>query len=138
MSVQYLDLADYLAVACEVTGIELATVAKIADIGLADSALHAPMAGFGGVELYPDFLDKAAVLVVRLAKNHALPDGNKRCAWVLLRLFVELNGWAWDPYPSVDEAEASVIAVASGDWREEQMAVWLARHLRPPDERAGR
>lgn len=84
------------------------------------------MAGFGGVELYPGFLDKAAVLVVRLAKNHALPDGNKRCAWVLLRLFVELNGWAWDPYPSVDEAEASVIAVASGDWREEQMAVWLA------------
>jgi hypothetical protein len=39
-------------------------------------------AGFSGQELYPDFVDKAAVLVVRLAKNHPLPDGNKCAAWV--------------------------------------------------------
>ena len=44
MSVRYLDLTDYLAIACEVTDLELATVIKIADVGLADSALHAPMA----------------------------------------------------------------------------------------------
>jgi Fic family protein len=31
---------------------------------------------------YPDFVDKAAVLLVRLVKNHPLPDGNKRAAWV--------------------------------------------------------
>jgi hypothetical protein len=41
VSVQYLDLTDYLAIACEVTGLELATVVKIADVGLADFALHA-------------------------------------------------------------------------------------------------
>jgi prophage maintenance system killer protein len=61
------------------------------EVNLADSALHAPAAGFGETDLYPDFVDKAAVLVVRLAKNHPLPDGNKRCAWVALRLFVEIN-----------------------------------------------
>jgi death on curing protein len=38
------------------------------------------VAGWGEEELYPDFVDKAAVLVVRLAKNHPLPDGNKRAA----------------------------------------------------------
>jgi alkylation response protein AidB-like acyl-CoA dehydrogenase len=32
-------------------------------------------------EFYPDFVDKAAVLLVRLARNHPLPDGNKRVAW---------------------------------------------------------
>jgi death-on-curing protein len=37
-------------------------------------------AGFGDEDLYPDFVDKSAVLVVRLAKNHPLPDGNKRAA----------------------------------------------------------
>jgi death-on-curing protein len=136
MSVEYLDLTDYLAIASEVTGLELATVLKIADIGLADSALHAPMAGFSGHELYPDFVDKAAVLVVRLAKNHPLPDGNKRAAWVSLRLFVELNAWRWDPYPSVDEAEAAVLAVAGGEWREEEAATWLRQHLRPPEPRS--
>jgi len=35
-------------------------------------------------------VDKAAVLVVRLAKNHPRPDGNKRVAWVALRLFVDI------------------------------------------------
>jgi prophage maintenance system killer protein len=39
---------------------------------LADSALHAPAAGFGDQDLSPDFVDKGAVLVVRLAKTHPL------------------------------------------------------------------
>jgi len=29
---------------------------------------------------YPDFVDKAEILVTRIAKNHPLPDGNKRLA----------------------------------------------------------
>ncbi|MHB1444816.1 MAG: hypothetical protein ACYCTI_00935 [Acidimicrobiales bacterium] len=35
---------------------------RSARVGLLDSALHAPAAEFGGQELYPDFVDKAAVL----------------------------------------------------------------------------
>ncbi len=38
---------------------------KVTDLNLADSALHAPAAGFGDTDFYPDFVDKAAVLVVR-------------------------------------------------------------------------
>ena len=91
MSVEYLDLADYLAIAEAVTGRDDKTILRVAQLGLADSALHAPGAGFGDVEFYPDFVDKAAVLVVRLAKNHPLPDGNKRVAWVALRMFIEIN-----------------------------------------------
>jgi prophage maintenance system killer protein len=49
-----------------------------AKLDLADSALHAPLASFGGEEFYPDFCDKAAVLLVRLAKNHPVLDGTKR------------------------------------------------------------
>jgi prophage maintenance system killer protein len=52
----------------------------IEDIHLADSALHAPRAGFGGVEFYPDVPMKAAVLCAHLVWNHPLPDGNKRVA----------------------------------------------------------
>lgn len=93
MSVEYLELADYLAIAVEVTRLSVDTITRVANLDLADSALHAPAAGFGDTEFYPDFIDKAAVLIVRLAKNHPLPDGNKRTAWVALRVFVDLNGW---------------------------------------------
>jgi death on curing protein len=114
VSVEYLDLAD-LAIAAEVTGLDVDALSRTARLGLADSALHAPAAGFGDTDLYPGFVEKAAVLVVRLAKNHPLPDGNKRAAWVSLRLFIEINGWTWEVRLSVDDAERAVLSVAS--WR---------------------
>jgi len=107
---------------------------NVTNIDLADSALHAPAAGFGDDDFYPDFVDKAAVLLVRLARNHPLPDGNKRAAWVSLRLFVEVNEWIWDPMPAIDDAESAVLAVASGSWDEAETAEWLRNHLRPVGE----
>ncbi len=129
MTVEYLDLADYVAIAAEVTNLDAATVMKVANLDLADSALHAPAAGFGETEFYPGFVDKAAVLIVRLAKNHPLPDGNKRVAWVALRMFIEINGWSWAERPSVDEAEQVVLAIAAGEWDEDRTAEWLGVHL---------
>lgn len=73
MSVEHLDLSDFLAIAAAVTGLDIDTIIKITDLNLADSALHAPAAGFGDTDFSPDFVDKAAVLVVRLARNHPLP-----------------------------------------------------------------
>jgi death-on-curing protein len=134
VNVEYLDLADYLAIAQAVTGLDLQTVINITNADLADSALHAPAAGFGDDDFYPDFIDKAAVLLVRLARNHPLPDGNKRAAWVSLRLFVDINNWRWDPTPSIDDAETAVLAVASGDWDEASTASWLGTYLRQPAE----
>lgn len=130
MTVRYLALDDYLAIAVEVTGQPLEALIGAAKTDLADSALHAPAASFSGEEFYPDFVDKAAVLVVRLAKNHPLPDGNKRAAWVSLRLFLAYNDWVFDPYPSVDEAEAVVLAIAAGTWNEQVTADWLRPRLR--------
>lgn len=72
------------------------------------------------------------MLLVRLAKNHPLPDGNKRAAWVSLRLFVDINDWTWRTTPSVDEAEQAVLAVAAGTWGESDAAAWLRGHLAPP------
>lgn len=88
---RYLTLAEFLWLAEQVTGLPSSTLAKASRMELADSALHAPQAGFGEVEFYPDPYDKAAVLTCRLAWNHPLPDGNKRAAWACLLLFVDLN-----------------------------------------------
>jgi death-on-curing protein len=132
VNVEYLDLADFLIIAEEVTGINVQVLSKMASLPLADSALHPPQAGFGDTDRYPDFVDKAAVLLVRLARNHPLPDGNKRAAWVSLRMFVVINDWSWDPTPDVDDAERTVMAIASGDFDEVATAEWLRQHLVSP------
>lgn len=44
---RYLALAEYLQLAEPVTGKEATVLAKTARLDLADSALHAPSAGFG-------------------------------------------------------------------------------------------
>jgi death-on-curing protein len=126
VNIDYVDLVDYVAIAVEVTGLDAETIIRAARLDLADSALHAPAAGFGEVEFYPDFVTKAAVLV---AKNHPLPDGNKRAAWVALRAFIDVNGWPWEPMPTVDEAEQAMLAIAAGRWDHEQTAAWLAERL---------
>ncbi len=132
MSIRYVELVDYLAIAAEVTGMDTDTLTRVAKIDLAESALHAPAAGFGETEFYPDFIEKAAVLVVHLAKNHPLPDGNKRAAWVALRLFIAINDWSWRTMPTVDDAEQAVLAIAAGTWSQDDMDAWLRHHLAPP------
>jgi death on curing protein len=134
VTVEYLELSDYLAIAAAVTGLDVTTLTHVTRLSLADSALHAPAAGFGGVELYPEFVDKAAVLLVRLAKNHPLPDGNKRAAWVSMRMFVEMNGWKWSSYPHVDDAESTVVAISASELDEAGTAAWLRRFLAAPDQ----
>lgn len=121
---EYLDLADYLLIAEAVLGVPAESIARWPGIGLAESALHAPAAAFGGVELYPDVMDKAAVLCSRLARNHPLPDGNKRVAYLAMLEFLARNEVEWAP-PSVDETVATIERVAAGSISEGELADWL-------------
>lgn len=120
---RYLTLAEAVTIAEAVTGIEAATLTRVARLELLDSALHAPRAAFGDVEFYPEFVDKAAVLVVRIARNHPLPDGNKRLAWQSLTVFCALNGHALRV--QLDDAIETVLAIAAGELDEADVADWL-------------
>lgn len=131
MTTRYIDLAEYLWLAEQVTGVAATVLAKASRVDLADSALHAPAAGFGDEDFYPDPYDKAAVLCCRLAWNHPLPDGNKRAAWAALVLFIDLNDGLWDPDPpDVDQAEEAMLAVAAGEVDEAWLAEWLRERVR--------
>ena len=133
--IHYLALAEYFWLAEQVTGVDADTLAKASRSELADSALHAPQAGFGDVEFYPDLYDKAAVLVCRLARNHPLPDGNKRAAWAALVMFIDLNHGIWDPDPpDIDRAEEAMLAIAAGDVDETWTAAWLKERVRFDDQ----
>jgi death on curing protein len=71
-------------------------------------------------------IEKAAVLCARLARNHPLPDGNKRVAYLALLEFLARNGVEWTP-PSVEETVATVEGVAAGRVSERELADWLRK-----------
>ena len=124
---RYLSLAEALTIAEAVTGVDAATLARISRLELLESALHAPQAGFGEVEFYPEFVEKAAVLTVRITKNHPLPDGNKRLAWQALTIFSALNGYTLEV--PADDAVELMVGVAAGDLDEVAVGAWLAERL---------
>ncbi len=125
---RYISLAEALIVAESVTALDIVTLTRSSRLNPLDSALHAPQASFDGIELYPDFVDKAAVLAVRIVKNHPLLDGNKRLSWGCLNMFVELNGGQL--HAEVDDAVAAMFSVASGEIDEIEFSTWLNGRLR--------
>lgn len=78
---------------------------------------------------YPDCADKAAVLTVRTAKNHPLPDGNKRLAWQSLTMFCILNGYRLEV--ATGDAVDLVLEIAAGEVTETEVAAWLTERLQP-------
>ena len=125
---EYRDLADYLLIAEAVLGVAAEEIARWPGIGLAESALACAGGRVRGRRAVPDVVDKAAVLCVRLARSHPLPDGNKRVAYVALLEFLARNGVEWMP-PSADETVAMIERVAAGKVSERELADWLRATL---------
>ncbi len=117
-------LDDYADLAAHVLGCEVEAVHRLPRISLAESALHAPFAEFGGVLAYPDVVDQGAVLLVHLAKNHPLPDGNKRAAFLITARFLDANGLVWGE-PDVQADAGMVERVAAGDATHDDVVDWL-------------
>lgn len=86
--VRYLQIDEILAIARKVNGTEH----SVRDMGLLVSAIERPRTDVFGSELYPTPHEKAAALLHSVARNHALIDGNRRTAWLAMRVFLRLNG----------------------------------------------
>ncbi|MCC5949918.1 MAG: Fic family protein [Nitriliruptoraceae bacterium] len=132
MAFEYLDLADFLLIAEAVLDIPAEDLARVARMELAESALHAPAATFGGVEFYPDLASKTAVLAARLINNHPLPDGNKRVGYLCALEFVARNGGTWTHPPDDlegDDTVAMIEGVAAGKIDEDTFTAWITERL---------
>lgn len=120
----YLELGDYCEIAAELLGTTPEQIERLPRIALADSALATPRAGFGDQDAYPTLIEKAAVLVEHLARNHPLPDGNKRAAFVCVWLFLEANG---RPFRGEDaDADVPMVEkIAAGEATPNEIIRWL-------------
>jgi death-on-curing protein len=119
----------YVAAAARVLGVSKQQVERFPNLALAESALAAPFAGFGDHDAYPTFELKAAVLLEHLARNHPLPDGNKRAAFVVTVLFCESNGRSWAaPDPQIDAV--MVERVAAGEVDLVTLSEWIGQRTR--------
>jgi death-on-curing protein len=119
--IDYLTVDDLLEIAAGVVG-----HVEVRDVGLLASASARPAATVFGAEAYPSFPEKVAALLHALARNHPLLDGNKRLAWSAARVFCVMNGR--DLRFGVDEAEALMLAVATGDLDVPDLTTALERH----------
>ena len=97
------------------------------DRGALESAVRQPLQSFGGQELYPTLIEKAAALGFFLVANHPFIDGNKRVGHAALEVTLILNGFEIDA--AVEEQERVIIAVASGESSREELTAWLESHV---------
>jgi death on curing protein len=135
VSIDYLELADFLLIAEAVLQTPAKEIAQDSSLNLADSALHAPRARFVGEEFYPEFPKKAAVLGAHLVKNHPLRDGNVQVALVATVEFCARNGFRWSPPPSDEDGQATadvflrLAAAPISDAVIEELAGWIAERI---------
>jgi death-on-curing protein len=99
------------------------------DLGLLEAALSQPRQTFAGDDLYPTITDKAACLGFSLITNHPFLDGNKRIGHAATEVMLMLNGH--ELRASVEAAEATILAVASGGLDRRAYTSWVERHSYP-------
>jgi death on curing protein len=97
----------------------------VRDAGLLDSALARPVNRWTYGD--DDPANMAAAYAFGLARNHPFVDGNKRTAWVLARLYLAINNH--ELHFEKEDATQTMIALASGELTEEEMADWFRTHL---------
>ena len=95
----------------------------IRDIGLLQSALAMPAAGFRGQYLHTDLFEMAAAYLFHITQNHPFVDGNKRTGAVAAIVFLALNEIELNA--DEDEFEKMVLQVAEGKTGKETIATFL-------------
>ncbi len=60
----------------------------VRDLGAIEAALFRPQSGY-----YNDIIEEAAALMESLLINHPFVDGNKRTAFAVCHVFLDINGY---------------------------------------------
>lgn len=131
---RYLSLAEVLRLHGRIIA-ETGGSDGLRDLGLLESALAQPRQTFGGQDLYPSLVDKAAAAGFSLINNHPFVDGNKRIGHAVVEAMLMLNGFELSA--GVDETEAEILAVAAGQRSREEFRAWIEAHMVRLDSTGG-
>jgi len=101
-------------------------IGRIRDQGLFSSDLSRPQNLYAHGEA-PDVTALAAAYAFGIARKHPFLDGNKRTAFVVMELFLNLNGWVLNAEDS--DCISAMQALAAGDLSEKALAAWLREHI---------
>lgn len=97
------------------------------DEGLLDAAINMPLQTFGGQELYPTILEKAARLGYGLIRSHPFLDGNKRIGTHAMLVFLDINNITLS-YEDEDLI-SMILHVAAGAMDCNAFLEWLKAHV---------
>lgn len=93
-----------------------------------ESAIGLPFQTFDGKDLYPYPVDKAAAIFESIISNHPFVDGNKRTAYVLMRLILKEN--KLDINVGQNEKYEFVMKAAKGELTFDNIKDWIERNLK--------
>ncbi len=91
------------------------------------SVLESSSSMIDGKELYPSPTEKAAAILEGIIKQTPFFDGNKRTAYVLMRLVLIRN--KMDIRASDDEKYRFVMQIASGEMYYTDMVHWISERI---------
>ena len=100
----------------------------IRDLGGLEAALARPHATFDKQDLYPTVIEKASAIFESLIINHPFMDGNKRTAYVLMRLTLLESGF--DIVASQNEKYEMTISASKGEFRFEDIKQWISERIK--------
>lgn len=98
------------------------------DLGLLQSALAMPAAGFGGRYLHSDLIEMAAAYLFHIVQNHPFIDANKRTGTVVAIVFLSMNGIELEAAET--QLEKLVFDVAKGKSGKNTVADFLRKNSR--------
>lgn len=99
------------------------------DLGMLESAVAMPQAGFGDSYLHVDISEMAAAYLFHIVMNHPFIDGNKRTGTHAAMVFLADNGFTVEMAQS--EKYDLVIGVCEGTVTKKQLAAAFREHAVP-------
>ncbi len=99
----------------------------VRSLGALESALNSPLTTFDGTDLYPNIVDKAAMLLNSITNNHPFIDGNKRIDFVVTATILEDNGYK--TLFTQEEVASFMLQIAQGNVNQIEIKQWLEEHF---------
>ena len=100
----------------------------VRDVGRLEAVLATQAQEVFGEELYPTLGQKAAVMMRNIIADHPFVDGNKRTAYVLMRLILKEN--QLDIIVGQSEKYEFVIKAAKGQLTFDNIKGWIEKNIK--------